>query len=92
MDMVKGAEIAEVTLADWGQPARGRHARYVVDDFGTGARFSVAVGDLRLSSHPGSSVSITADIHEAGYRSRRCSHDGHTTESCYGSDRGHRSF
>jgi 4a-hydroxytetrahydrobiopterin dehydratase len=58
MDMLKGAEIAEARLTDWRKLAQGFHARYLVDDFGTGARFVVAVGEAgdALGHHP--SVSI----------------------------------
>lgn len=45
MDMLRGEEIAEANLADWRKLAQGLHARYVVDDFGTGARFVAAVGE-----------------------------------------------
>jgi 4a-hydroxytetrahydrobiopterin dehydratase len=58
MDMLKGAEIAEAKLTDWRKLAQGLHARYLVDDFGTAARFVSAVGDAgdALGHHP--SVSI----------------------------------
>ncbi len=45
MDMLKGEQIAEAKLTDWRKLAQGLHARYVVDDFGTGARFITAVGE-----------------------------------------------
>lgn len=45
MDMLTGATIAEAQLTDWRKLAQGLHARYVVDDFGTGARFVAAVGE-----------------------------------------------
>ncbi len=45
MDMLKGEEIAEAELTDWRKLAQGLHARYLVDDFGAGARFVVAVGE-----------------------------------------------
>jgi hypothetical protein len=38
MDMLKGKRIAEADLTDWRKLAQGLHARYLVDDFGTGAR------------------------------------------------------
>ena len=44
MDMLKGEQIAAANLTDWRKLAQGLHARYVVDDFGTGARFVAAVG------------------------------------------------
>ena len=45
MDMLKGEQIAEANLTDWRKLAQGLHARYVVDDFGAGARFVAAVGE-----------------------------------------------
>jgi hypothetical protein len=45
MDMLKGDEIAEAKLKDWRKLAQGLHARYLIDDFGTGARFVAAVGE-----------------------------------------------
>ena len=58
MDMLKGEQIATANLTDWRKLAQGLHARYVVDDFGTGARFVAAVGEAgdALGHHP--SVSI----------------------------------
>src|SRR5687767_601066 len=58
MDMLKGAEIAGAKLTDWRKLAQGLHARYLVGDFGTGARFVAAVGEAgdALGHHP--SVSI----------------------------------
>ena len=58
MDMLKGEQIAEAKLTDWRKLAQGLHARYLVDDFGTGARFVAAVGEAgdALGHHP--SVSI----------------------------------
>jgi 4a-hydroxytetrahydrobiopterin dehydratase len=58
MDMLKGEQIAQANLTDWRKLAQGLHARYVIDDFGTGARFVAAVGDAgdALGHHP--SVSI----------------------------------
>jgi len=58
MDMLKGEQIAEAHLTDWRKLAQGLHARYVVDDFGTGARFISAVreaGDA-LGHHPRASI------------------------------------
>lgn len=54
MDMLKSAQIAEADLTDWRKLAQGLHARYLVDDFGTGARFVAAVGDAgdALGHHP----------------------------------------
>ena len=58
MDMLTGEQIAEANLADWRKLAQGLHARYVVDDFGSAARFVTAVGEAGdvLGHHP--SVSI----------------------------------
>jgi 4a-hydroxytetrahydrobiopterin dehydratase len=58
MDMLKGDEIAGAHLTDWRKLAQGLHARYLVADFGTGARFVAAVGEAgdALGHHP--SVSI----------------------------------
>jgi len=58
MDMLRGKEIAEARLTDWRKLAQGLHARYLVDDFGTGARFVAAVGEAgdALGHHP--SVSL----------------------------------
>nr|WP_274387754.1 VOC family protein [Salsipaludibacter albus] len=52
------AQIAEAGLADWRKLAQGLHARYVVDDFGTGARFVAAVGEAgdALGHHPSVSM------------------------------------
>jgi 4a-hydroxytetrahydrobiopterin dehydratase len=54
MDMLRGEQIAEASLTDWRKLAQGLHARYVVDDFGAGARFVVAVGEAgdALGHHP----------------------------------------
>src|SRR5687768_1136677 len=54
MDMLKGEKIAEANLTDWRKLAQGLHARYLVDDFGTGARFVAAVGEAgdALGHHP----------------------------------------
>src|SRR5688572_9898800 len=58
MDMLKGEQIAEANLTDWRKLAQGLHARYVIDDFATAARFVTAVGEAgdALGHHP--SVSI----------------------------------
>ena len=58
--MLSRAEIAEARLTDWRKLAQGLHARYLVDDFGAGARFVSAVGAAgdTLGHHP--SVSIGA--------------------------------
>ena len=58
MDMLKGEQIAAANLTDWRKLAQGLHARYLVDDFGTGARFVAAVGEAgdALSHHPRVSI------------------------------------
>ncbi|HET8987188.1 MAG TPA: VOC family protein [Humibacillus sp.] len=58
MDMLKGDQIAAADLTEWRKLAQGLHARYVVDDFGAGARFVAAVGEAgdAIGHHP--SVSI----------------------------------
>jgi 4a-hydroxytetrahydrobiopterin dehydratase len=58
MDMLVGAQIAEAGLTEWRKLAQGLHARYMVADFSTGARFAAAVGEAgdALGHHP--SVSI----------------------------------
>jgi 4a-hydroxytetrahydrobiopterin dehydratase len=45
MDKLKANKIAEASLADCRKLAQGLHARYLVDDLGTGARFVAAVGE-----------------------------------------------
>ena len=54
MDMLTGEQIAEANLTDWRKLGQGLHARYVVGDFGTGARFVAAVGEAgdALGHHP----------------------------------------
>jgi 4a-hydroxytetrahydrobiopterin dehydratase len=61
MDMMKGEQLAQANLTDWRKLAQGLHARYVVDDFGTAARFVTAVGEAgdALGHHP--SVTIGKD-------------------------------
>lgn len=58
MDMLKGEQIAEANLADWRKLAQGLHARYLIDDFGAGARFVAAVGEAGdvLGHHPRVSI------------------------------------
>lgn len=43
--MLMPDEIAEAKLTDWRKLAQGLHARYLVNDFGTGARFVAAVAE-----------------------------------------------
>lgn len=52
--MLMGDQIAEAELTDWRKLAQGLHARYVIDDFGSGARFLAAVGEAgdALGHHP----------------------------------------
>ncbi len=52
--MLTGEQITEANLADWRKQGQGLHARYLVDDFGTGVRFVAAVGEAgdALSHHP----------------------------------------
>ena len=54
MDMLNGEQIAAANLTDWRKLAQGLHARYLIDDFGTGARFVAAVGEAGdpLGHHP----------------------------------------
>ncbi|CAN5605437.1 hypothetical protein BH10ACT10_BH10ACT10_09800 [soil metagenome] len=54
MDMLRGEKIAAAELTDWRKLAQGLHARYLIDDFGAGARFVVAVGGAgdALDHHP----------------------------------------
>jgi 4a-hydroxytetrahydrobiopterin dehydratase len=58
MDMLRGKEIAEARLTDWRKLAQGLHARYLVDDFGAGARFVAAVGEAgdAVGHHPSVSM------------------------------------
>ena len=58
MDMLTSERIAAADLTDWRKLAQGLHARYVVDDFGIGARFVSAVGEAgdALGHHPRVSI------------------------------------
>src|SRR6476469_4006766 len=58
MDMLSGGQIAEADLADWRKLAQGLHARYLIDDFGAGARFVAAVGEAGdpIGHHPRVSI------------------------------------
>lgn len=53
-----GEQIAAADLTDWRKLAQGLHARYLIDDFNTGARFVVAVGEAgdALGHHPRISI------------------------------------
>ena len=72
MDMLKGEQIAEANLTDWRKLAQGLHARYVIDDFGTGARFVAAVGEAgdALGHHPSVSIGQGVRRLQAGQRRR----------------------
>ncbi|MEL4317492.1 VOC family protein [Leifsonia sp. YIM 134122] len=58
MDMLTGEKIAEARLTEWRKLAQGLHARYLVDDFGTGARFVAAVGEAgdEFGHHPSAAI------------------------------------
>jgi len=58
MDMLADDEITQAGLTDWRKLAQGLHARYLVDDFGTAARFVAAVGEPgdALGHHPTVSI------------------------------------
>ncbi len=58
MDMLMGEQIGEAKLTDWRKLAQGLHARYLVDDFGAGARFVAAVGEAgdAIGHHPRVSI------------------------------------
>ncbi|GHH64899.1 VOC family protein [Promicromonospora soli] len=60
MDMLTGKQIAAANLTDWRKLAQGLHARYIVDDFGSGARFVATVGEAgdELGHHPRVSMGI----------------------------------
>ena len=45
MDMLKGEKISEADLTDWRKLAQGLHARYLVADFSSGAKFVAAVAE-----------------------------------------------
>ena len=58
MEMLTGEQIVGAALTDWRKLAQGLHARYRIDDFGTGARFLAAVGEAgdALGHHPRVSI------------------------------------
>ena len=60
MDMLRSERIAEAQLTEWRKLAQGLHARYVVDDFASAARFVVAVGQAgdELGHHPKVSIGL----------------------------------
>jgi 4a-hydroxytetrahydrobiopterin dehydratase len=71
MDMLKGEQIAEANLTDWRKLAQGLHARYVIDDFGTGARFVAAVGEAGDAlGHHTSAPSVRVCRLQVGQRRR----------------------
>ena len=45
MEMMTGEQIAAANLTDWRKLGQGLHARYLVDDFGAGARFVAAIAE-----------------------------------------------
>ncbi len=70
-----GEAIAEADLTDWRKLAQGLHARYLVDDFGSSARFVAAVGEAgdALAHHPRVTiddgyVDLKLVSHDAVYR------------------------
>ena len=58
MDMLRGEEIGKAALRDWRKLAQGLHARYLVSDFGTAARFVTATAEAgdQLGHHPSVSM------------------------------------
>ena len=54
MDMLKGEQIAAAKLTDWRKLAQGLHARYLVSNFASAARFVAAISQLgtELGHHP----------------------------------------
>jgi len=52
--MLRGEQIAQTGLTEWRKLAQGLHARYLTDDFATGARFVAAVGGAgdEVGHHP----------------------------------------
>ncbi len=58
MDMLRGPQIAEAQLTEWRKLAQGLHARYVIEDFGAGARFLAAVAEAgdAIGHHPRASI------------------------------------
>lgn len=53
-----GDKIAEARLTDWRKLAQGLHARYLVDDFSTAARFVAAIGEAGDAAGHHPSVAI----------------------------------
>lgn len=56
--MLRGEQIAEAKLTEWRKLAQGLHTRYLIDDFGAGARFVAAVGEAgdAVGHHPRVSI------------------------------------
>ncbi|MGN7976343.1 VOC family protein [Microbacterium sp. 22195] len=54
MDMLKGEQIAAAGLTDWRKLAQGLHARYLVGDYPSAARFVTAIAEAgaRIGHHP----------------------------------------
>lgn len=54
MEMLSRDQIADADLTDWRELGQGLHARFLVDDFATGARFVSAIAEASdaLSHHP----------------------------------------
>ena len=52
--MLTGDQIIAANLTDWRKLGQGLHARYLVDDFATGARFVAAVSEVgdAVGHHP----------------------------------------
>jgi 4a-hydroxytetrahydrobiopterin dehydratase len=52
MDMLTGDRIDQAGLTDWRKLGQGLHARYVIDDFGSGAQFVAAIAEAgRAAGH-----------------------------------------
>ena len=93
MDMLRGEQIAEANLTDWRKLAQGLHARYVVDDFGTAARFVAAVGGAgdALGHHPRVSIGDGyVDLKLVTRRRRLPRRRGHRTRRRVGDPAGRR--
>jgi len=54
MEMLSGEQITAAGLADWRKLGQGLHARFVIGDFSTGARFVSAIADAgeAVRHHP----------------------------------------
>lgn len=61
MEMLGAAQITGAGLTHWCQLAQGLHARYLIDDFGAGARFLVEIGEAgaELGHHPRVSMHVS---------------------------------